>query len=89
MVGAENCDADEIAANLCLANDGTLLVLLGNVGWNGDLVAASPVPMRTRPPSNYYWRSNPFKVNGDGDGSGMSPAVDFRFAYWMGRWTRR
>ena len=84
-IAVENCDADEIESLDCTAHDGTSLPLLGYVGWNEDLVAATPVPMRLRPRSNYYWRSNPYGVNGGGDGLGLLPAVDFRFVYWMGR----
>ena len=84
-----NCDDAEIAAAACTLNDGTQVKLLGNVGWGNDLVADQPIPMRVRPPSNYVWRSNPYVPNGGGDGSRLLPAVDFRMAYWMGRWTRR
>ncbi len=85
----DNCDDAEIASGSCVATDGTPLEVLGTVGRNDALVAAAPVPMRIRPHSNYYWRSNPYEVNGSGDGSGLLPAVDFRIAYWMGRWVRR
>jgi hypothetical protein len=34
-------------------------------------------------------RSNPYEVNGDGDGSVLLPAVDFRLAHWMGRYALR
>jgi hypothetical protein len=85
----ENCDAAELESKSCTANDGTHIDVLGAVGWKGDLVAKQPVPMRLRPPSNYYWRSNPYEFNGGGDGSGLLPAVDFRVAYWTGRFTRR
>ncbi|MCA9771167.1 MAG: hypothetical protein KC466_02085, partial [Myxococcales bacterium] len=84
----ENCDADEIAANYCIADDGTELHLLGYVGRGDTLVALEPIPMRIRPPSNYFWRSNPYEPNGGGDGSRLLPGVDFRFVYWAGRWAR-
>ena len=46
--------------------------------------------MAIRPPSNYFWRSNPYEVNsGGGGGSLLLPGVDFRLAYWMGRWAER
>ena len=48
-----NCDEDEVASLDCIAEDGTPLPLLGPVGWNDELVAAVPVPMRLRPPSNF------------------------------------
>jgi hypothetical protein len=85
----ENCDPDEIASGICTLGDGTPVKLLGNVGWNDDLVADKPIPMRARPASNYYWRSNPYKPNGEGGGEGLLPGVDFRVAYWTGRWARR
>jgi hypothetical protein len=87
--GVTNCDDAEIAAKSCTALDGSHLDLLGNIGWNDDLIAKQPIPMKIRPVSNYHWRSNPYKVNGDGNGSGFLPAVDFRMAYWLGRWTRK
>jgi hypothetical protein len=87
--GVINCDETEIAAKHCLCVDGeTEIDLIGNIGWGDNLVAVQPIPMRLRPPSNYYWRSNPYEPNGDGDGSGLIGAVDFRYAYWLGRWTR-
>lgn len=85
-----NCDEQELAAGSCAAVDGTTVVTpLGEVGWNDKLVAEQPLPMSIRPPSNYYWRSNPYAINGGGDGTRLLPAVDFRFAYWMARWARR
>ncbi len=84
----ENCDADEVEAGSCLGIDGTPLTPLGDAGRNDTPIAQEPVPMRIRPPSNYHWRSNPYQVNGGGDGSRVLPAVDFRIAYWMGRWAR-
>ena len=84
-----NCDDTEIAAGSCEAVDGSTITLLGPVGWNDELVAAAPVPMSIRPPSNYHWRSNPYRVNGGGSGDGLNPAVDFRLTYWMARWVRR
>lgn len=85
----ENCDADEIAAGVCTLINGDVTDLLGDVGWNDELVAADPVPIKIRPPSNFYWRSNPYAVNGGGVGQQLASAADFRFAYWLGRWTRR
>ena len=84
-----NCDADEIAAKQCTLDDGTQVTLLGEVGWNGQLIAEQPVPMRVRPSSNYFWRSNPYAVNGGGEtGMTLLSAVDFRVAYWLGRWVK-
>jgi hypothetical protein len=85
----EQCDAEEIAASSCTLADGTVVALLGTVGHNDELVADPPIPIELRPPSNYYWRSNPYAVNGGGDGSGLPGSADFRFAYWLGRFTRR
>lgn len=84
-----NCDAAEIASGKCVAADGTALDLLGYVGRGDELVAALPLPMRTRPPSNYHWRSNPYAVDSPSDGSALFSGVDFRVAYWMARFTRR
>ncbi len=86
--GRTNCDDTEIAAGTCELDDGTTVTLLGEVGWNDELVAGQPVPMAVRPPSNYHWRSNPYRVNGAGDGARLFPGVDFRFAYWLARWVR-
>jgi hypothetical protein len=83
-----NCDDAEIASGSCTGLDGTHFDLLGYEGRGDKLVAVQPVPMRIRPPSNYHWRSNPYEVNGDGDGSSLMPAADFRFAYWLGRYVR-
>jgi hypothetical protein len=88
-VVVENCDADEIAAGECTLSNGQVTELLGDVGWNDELVAADPVPVDVRPPSNFHWRSNPYAVNGGGLGEGLASSADFRFAYWLGRWTRR
>ncbi len=82
-----NCDANEIAAKQCTLDDGTQVELLGEVGWNQQLVAVQPIPMRVRPASNYHWRSNPYAPNGGGEsGLTLLSSVDFRVAYWMGRW---
>lgn len=84
----ENCDAEEIASKDCVLNDGTRVVVLGNVGWNDSLVVDEIVPMAVRPPSNYHWRSPPYRPNSEGGGSSINPSVDFRIAYWLGRWVR-
>ncbi len=85
-----NCDEQEIQSGQCVAEDGqTMLTVLGEVGRNGSLLVAEPLPMSLRPPSNYFWRSNPHIPNGGGDGSGMYAGPDFRLAYWLGRWVRR
>ena len=84
-----NCDEAEIASTMCIAIDGTPLQLLGAVGHNDELVSEQLVPMRTRPRSDYFWRSNPYQVNSEADGTRLLPASDFRLVYWMGRWMRR
>ncbi len=84
----ENCDEDEIAAGVCVLNDGTEVRILGEVGWNDKLVVDKIVPMAVRPISNYYWRSPPYAPNGNSGENNLVPAVDFRVAYWMGRWIR-
>lgn len=46
--------------------------------------------MRVRPRSNYYWRSNPYAPNDSAveSDSVLLSTVDFRVAYWLGRWLR-
>ena len=73
----------------CTAHDGTHFDVLGCVGRNCDLISDQVVPMKIRGPSNYHWRSNPYQPNRAGDGGQLLPAVDFRGAYWLGRWARR
>jgi hypothetical protein len=81
-----NCDEAEIAAGVCVAVDGSTLTLADRLGRGDELVAAHGLPIRVRPPSNYYWRSNPYAVNGGGNGETWLPGVDFRYVYWLGRW---
>ena len=83
-----NCDEEEIASGICVLDDGTLVTVLGEVGRKGDLITEEPIPHAVRPPSNYHWRSSPYKPNGGGDGSQLLPGVDFRYAYWYARWVR-
>lgn len=84
----ENCDADEIDAGVCTLDDGTQTELIAGVAHNDQLVAADPVAIEIRPRSNFDWRSNPYRVNGEGTGEVLPSSLDFRFAYWLGRWTR-
>jgi hypothetical protein len=80
----------QVASPDCTALDGTThFTVLGCVGRNGDMITAEPIPMRLLGPSNFHWRSNPYQPNRDGEGSALLPGVDFRFAYWMGRFFRR
>ncbi len=85
-----NCDETEVQAQLCVLDDGTTVELLGNVAHNDTLVAKQPIPITVRPRSNYYWRSNPYEVNDSSteDGLTLNSGVDFRVAYWLGRWLR-
>ena len=80
-----NCDEAEIDSGSCIGDDGTDLPLLGYVGWNDELVAEVPVPMSIRPHSNYYWRSNPYAVNGGRVISLCCQRMIFGFVYWAGR----
>lgn len=84
--GQVPCDETEVESGDCVAEDGTEITVLGAIGRNDSVIAEEPVPMRLRPASNYWWRSNPYQVVGGGDGSGLYPGADFRFAYWMGRY---
>jgi len=80
-----NCDAQEIDAGQCLAIDGvTVIKLEAQGGWGGGPVATDIVPMAIRPDSNFEWRSDPHRVNGDAD-TRMNPGGDFLAAYWLAR----
>jgi hypothetical protein len=94
-----NCDEDEIPTGTCLAIDGeTLIEIFGE--WEGDtfvptgmasgdpLVATTFVPQHVRPPSNFEWRSSPYRLNGGGT-TLLNPGGDFRAAYWAGRYLTR
>ena len=83
------CDDTGVDDPACVALDGTPLTVLGCVGRNCDLITVEMVPMRTRGPSNYHWRSNPYKPNNGGEGGNLLPGVDFRIAYWLGRFVER
>ncbi len=82
----ENCDENEISSGICKLIDGTVVTVLGYKGRNDTLITREPIPMRVRPPSNFYWRSNPYSPNGGGDGSRIMSGVDLRFAYYLGRY---
>ncbi|MCB9525731.1 MAG: hypothetical protein H6702_20500 [Myxococcales bacterium] len=81
----ENCDAAELEAGVCEAVDGTQVEVHPSTGRGGTIVSRGPLPIHLRPPSNYYWRSNPYQLNGGGDGLTLLPAVDFRAIYWAAR----
>lgn len=87
-IKVENCDESEINSGDCTLIDGTKVTVLGYKGRNGDLITKEPIPMRARPPSNFYWRSNPYVPNGGGDGSRLLSGVDLRFAYYLGRYLK-
>ena len=90
----EDCPPSEkvVEVTECVAPDGTEFTVVGCYGWKGTLIAEEPVPMAIRPASNYHWRSNPYKPNSGGVhgevGGQFLPAVDFRIAYWLGRWAK-
>lgn len=84
----ENCDAGEIASRSCVGDDGTPLPLSPMSGRGDTVVALVPVPMAIRPASNFHWRSDPYRPNGEGSPRSLYPGVDFRMAYWMGRYLR-
>lgn len=85
-----NCDDAEVRSQQCTLDDGSMVGVLGDVGRNDDLVADRPIPMRVRPLSNYFWRSNPYQPNDSATAGGdvLLSTVDFRVAYWLGRWLR-
>lgn len=82
----ENCDANEIATGTCVLADGVTVVKLSST--KSGLGADKALPMSLRPPSNFYWRTSPFLVNGVGDPNVVFPGSDLRMAYWLGRWVR-
>ncbi|MEM9189084.1 MAG: hypothetical protein AAGF12_07900 [Myxococcota bacterium] len=81
-----NCDAAELAALRCTLENGMEVELLEQTGHNDVIVATTAIPIEVRQNSNFHWRSNPFRVNAPGSVESLLPAVDFRFAYWMGRY---
>lgn len=82
------CDDGDDDDSTCTAPDGTVFTNLGEAGRNDTPIAEEPVPLNLRPPSNYYWRSNPYRTAGGGDGSVLLPGPDFRFVWWLGRWAQ-
>ena len=87
-VAVVQCDEEELASGACVFDDGTETVVYDEGGRKGSTVCEAPIPKALRRGSNYEWRSNPYEPNGGGDGSGLLPGVDFRVAYWLGRFTR-
>ena len=84
----EQCDEQELQSGDCSFEDGTQTVVLFEGGRKGSTICEDPIPKAIRRPSNFEWRSNPYNPNGGGGGSSLLPGVDFRVAYWMGRFTR-
>jgi hypothetical protein len=81
-----NCDAGEIANDVCTGLDGTTVLTLDDIASRGGgLAATEPVPMGIRPGSNFEWRDDPRRVNGTA-GIRLNPGGDFRSAYWLGRY---
>lgn len=78
----QNCDAAELAANSCTGVDGTPIALASTAG---SALSTEPLPMRLRPPSNFWWRSDPHQVNGGGGGERLNPSAELATAYWLGR----
>ena len=86
----ENCDDTELSFHFCIGIDGSTPIIVSPVeGRGGYDMAVAPLPVHLRPPSNYHWRSSPFAVNGGGSPTRMLPGVDFRIAYWLGRFVLR
>ena len=82
-----NCDADEIAAGECLAEDGETVLTIAGTTMDGDVLATEALHPRIRPPSNFNARSNPFRVNGGG-GNRLNPGGDLLASYWILRFQR-
>ncbi len=82
------CDEAELESGQCELEDGTEVTVYDEGGRKGSTVCDQPIPKRMRRPSNFEWRSNPYNPNGGGNGSNLLSGVDFRCAYWIGRWTQ-
>jgi hypothetical protein len=48
-------------------------------------LSRAPLPLRERASTDFFWQRSPFQMDGGGDGSIASPAVDSLIAYWLGR----
>lgn len=81
----QNCDAEELAAMKCVAVDNKTILNLVKVE-NGNALADEALDPRIRPPSDFNARSNPFGVNGGGNGLRLNPGGDILAAYWMARY---
>ncbi len=80
-----NCDEAEIAQGECLAVDGKTVIRLAGKSPDGDWLAEEALDPAIRPLSDFNARSNPFRVNGGGDGLRLNPGGDLLAAYWIGR----
>ncbi len=79
-----NCDEAELAARRCIAEDGSELQIEEQPGRGGGPVATEALWPSIRPSSNFYSRSDPFEVNGEG-GLALYPGSDLLAAYWLAR----
>jgi len=84
----ENCDAAEIASTHCVLDDGSEATVLGARGpqrrsgaGTGRFRWPSDRPATTIGAQSLYAQRR-------GNGTRLIPMVDFRSAYWLGRWTR-
>jgi hypothetical protein len=81
-----NCDEDELAASECLALDGMTILTLVATNERGDALASEALDPSIRPNSDFNARSNPFRVNGTGDGKRLNPGGDLLASWWMSRY---
>jgi hypothetical protein len=84
----DQCDEAELESGACVFEDGTETTVYHEGGRKGSTVCDDAIPKDIRRPSNYEWRSNPYEPNGGGEGDSLLSGVDFRIAYWTGRWTK-
>lgn len=82
-----NCDEDELAADECLAVDGTTTLTIIGTDRKGKPVSGVALHPSIRAPSNFDARSNPFRVNGGG-GLRFNPGGDLLASYWILRWAQ-
>ncbi len=56
----------------------------------GNPKAAVALPIEQRPMSSFYWKSDPYELQGDldADGDQEYAGVDYLLAYWMSRYHR-
>lgn len=80
-----NCDDEEIAKGECLAVDNKTVIQLAGKDPGGGWLATEALDPSIRPNSDFNARSNPFHVNGWGDGLRLNPGGDLLAAYWIAR----